>query len=158
MSNGGSDPSVLNDDRFQWNHNCRTSQQRCSAIVPPSAPDIKWPTPLSHPKWRTFIRRPHNLFKEARELHARILDYETQVPPRTKKKRIVYGQHTSSTKQRSRQWYDNILTFERRKDLIDKLRRIIKEVHGMDPNYADVNLFCFYSLSPLPLYARYSLR
>ena len=31
---------------------------------PPSTPDNQCPIPLSHTKWRTFIRRPHNLLKE----------------------------------------------------------------------------------------------
>lgn len=64
-------------------------------------------------------------------------DYRTQVPPRTKRKRIAYGQIASPTKQRSRQCNDNILKFEGQESVINELKGTIKELHGMDPDYSE---------------------
>ena len=65
-------------------------------------------------------------------------DCGTHVPLGSKKKkRIVYGQHASSTEQGLQYYNGNILSFIGKKDLINYLRRKIKDVHGMDPNYSE---------------------
>ena len=64
-------------------------------------------------------------------------DYGTHVPPITKKKRIVYG--LVNTIRPQLQDLDNTMTtpYLGPKTLIDHLKGMIKEVHGMDPNYSE---------------------
>ena len=64
-------------------------------------------------------------------------DYGTRVPPRSKKKRIVYLQPHESTTSKSRLRSYNFVQFIGQPDLIDHLEELIRAAHGMAPNYAD---------------------
>ena len=64
-------------------------------------------------------------------------DYGTRVPPRSKKKRIVYLQPHESTTSRSRQRSYNFVQFIGQPDLIDHLKELIRTAHGMAPSYCD---------------------
>ena len=123
-------PFVLNYDPVQRNPNCSTSQQpaapidaRYSMTHSTQSPNV---THLYQAAAQPFYRGNANCTLEFN-------DYGTHVPPRTKKKMIVYGQHNSSATPSSRQHHDNFVQFMGPKTLIDHLKGMIKEVHGMDP-------------------------
>ena len=127
-------PFVLNYDHFQYNPNCRTSQQPAAPVdarhtmtYSTQSPNV---THLYPAAAQPFYRGNANCTPE-------INDYGTHVPPRTKKKRIVYGQHNLSETPRSRQHNDNFVQFMGPMTLIDHLKGMIKEAHGLDPNYSE---------------------
>ena len=128
-------PSVLNYDHVQWYPNCRTSHQ-------PAAPvNARYPMTYStQPPEMAYLHpaaaQPFN--QGNANCTPEFNDCGTHVPLGSKKKkRIVYGQHASSTEQGLQYYNGNILSFIGRKDLINYLRRKIKDVHEMDPDYAD---------------------
>ena len=127
-------PFVLNYDYVQPRPNCRTSQQpaapvdaRHSMTYSTQSPGV---THLYPAAAQPFYRGNANCTPEFN-------DYGTHVPPRTKKKRIVYGQHNLSATSGPRQHNDNFVQFFGPMTLIDHLKAMIKEVHEMDPNYSE---------------------
>ena len=68
-------------------------------------------------------------------------DYGTHVQPELRKRGLsmvnTICQHNLSATPRSRHHNDNIVQFMGPMTLIDHLKGMIKEVHGMDPNYSE---------------------
>ena len=127
-------PFVLNCDHVQLDPNCRTSQQpaapvdaRHSMTRSTQSPKV---THLYPAAAQPFYRGNANCTPEFN-------DYGTHVPPRTKKKRIVYGRHNLSATTSSQQHNGNFVQFFGPMTLIDHLKAMIKEAHGMDPNYSE---------------------
>ena len=128
-------PYILNYNQVQWYPNCRTSHQ-------PAAPvNARYPMTYStQPPEMAYLHpaaaQPFN--QGNANCTPEFNDCGTHVPLGSKKKkRIVYGQHASSTEQGFQYYNGNILSFTVRRELIDYLRKKIKYVNEMEPDYAD---------------------
>ena len=87
---------------------------------PPSMPDTQWPTPLSHPKWRTFIRRPHNLSTEAMRIaRPNSTTMEPMFHPELRKRGLSTGNAICPQLQSPRQRNDNFVQFQGPKAFVD---------------------------------------
>lgn len=62
---------------------------------------------------------------------------ETRVQSRTNKKRIVNGQPTQLTEQRSRRSNDKAAKLKCKEAMIESLKTTLLEFRGMDPNFSE---------------------
>ena len=127
-------PFVLNNDHVQRGPDCSTSQQPAAPVdarhTMTHSTQSPYVTHLYPAAAQPFNRGNANCTLE-------FDDYGTHVPPRTKKKRIVYGQRNSSTTSSSRQPNDNFVQLMGPKAIIDHLEELIEEAHGTIPVYTE---------------------
>ena len=127
-------PIVLSHDHVQLNPNCRTSQQ-------PAAPvDARYS--MTHSTQSPYVTHLYQAaaqpsYRGDANCTLKFNDYGTHVPPRTKKKRIVYCRPNQPGTLRSHQRKDYLVQFIGPPALIDHLKDLIRRTHGMSPGYSE---------------------